>query len=77
MEEKLNRIEIKVDRLIDKWDDFFNPKDGAFTEVSKFQASCPRRFIKFIWPIIISIGIANVAAAASLMVMASKLINGG
>ena len=71
-DEKLTRIEKKVDKLIDRWDDFINPKDGAFTEVTKFQASCPRKYMKFIWLAIIPIGVANITVAVSLAFMMLK-----
>ena len=72
-DEKLTRIELKVDKLITRLDEFFNPKDGAFIEVTKFQASCPRKYMKFIWLIILPIGLANITAAVALAVMMSKL----
>ena len=71
--EKLNRIESKVDKLITKWDNFIDPKDGAFTKVTMFQASCPRRYMKYLWLVVVPIGIANITIAASLVYAVSKL----
>ena len=71
-DEKLTRIEAKVDKLISIWDSFIDPKDGAFTEVTKFQASCPRKYMKFIWLIIVLIGLANLTAAIALATMMLK-----
>ena len=71
--QKVETLVKKIDKLTSKVDDLVNPKDGVITELQKFQASCPRKSLKWIWFVIIPVGLANVATSVAAIAAILKI----
>lgn len=60
LQQKQRLLEMKMDALLD-------PEKGTIQRLSTFQASCPRKQIKWMWAVNIPLGIALLSAAAKLL----------
>ena len=72
--EKIDNMAGDVSEIKGTLNNLINPKDGAITNMQKFQASCPRRLFKWVWLVIIPLGVANIAAAMAFISYVSKTV---
>ena len=75
--EKVDNISKKLDSLCMKVDSLTNPRDGVIPKIQQFQASCQRKNFKWIWLIVIPLGLANVGVAAAALAAVFRYTGGG
>lgn len=64
---QIQALQSDVSALWRKYDDLVRPKDGVITTMRSFQASCPRKTIKWLWVVMVPMGIALLAVSVTLV----------
>lgn len=64
--EQIGNLQVQMSSLWEKYDALVGPK-GTIPEISNFQASCPRKQIKFMWYLIVPISLALLGVAYKLV----------
>lgn len=64
--EQITNLQSQVSSLWEKYDAITGPK-GILPSVCNFQASCPRGQIKFLWVIVIPMGISLLAMGWAML----------
>lgn len=63
--EQISRLQVDVQTLQTNWNRLIEPRNGVISRMSDFQASCPRRHVRWLWVIIIPQGFALLALGAA------------
>ena len=64
--DRLDRTESQVQALWQRWDGLVAP-EGALTKISHHQASCPREQIRFLWIVVIPMGLTLLGLAFAVI----------
>ena len=64
--EQIGCIQTQLGDLWKKYDTLIKPDGGVLPEIKNFQASCPRNSIKWMWLIVIPMGLTQVLTIVTL-----------
>jgi len=65
-QEQISQLTNQINSLWTKWDAFTGP-NGQLNDITTFQASCPRKTVKWLWLVVIPMGMALLASAFAYM----------
>ncbi len=68
-QEQITSLREDARQLWAKWDDF-TKSGGAMDKIVRHQASCPRGQIKFLWWVIVPMGLSILATGIAVIAMA-------
>ena len=67
--QRITSLENTLSALWKKYDSLVDPSTGQIPQIARWQASCPRQQIKWVWVVTVPMGI-------TLLAMAVKLLSG-
>ena len=70
--EKILHIEERINTLWGCWDRLVGP-DGTLSRMRDHQASCPRAQIKWLWIVVVPMGLTQLGMALTLFQLAARL----
>lgn len=65
-QEKINRLEERMHGIWTRYDDLVGP-NGVISTIRTHQASCPRTQLRWVWVVMIPMGLSLLAMAAALL----------
>jgi len=65
-QEQITQLNSQINGLWTKWDAFTGP-DGTLNDITTFQASCPRKTVRWLWLVVVPMGVALLASAYAFM----------
>lgn len=64
-DERIRTLQSQTQKLWEKMDQLAG-NDGAISQIQKFQASCPRGHIKYLWIVVVPMGFALLGVGAKI-----------